>query len=77
MPPSFSKRLFRRALHEALYLLVIKPSRTRTTRTRAAGFRLVVRPTVFHPRYFISSEILARFARCLDLRGKLVADVGT
>jgi release factor glutamine methyltransferase len=77
MPLSLPKRLLRRAVHEAVYRLVIKPSRHRTTRTRAAGFRLVVRPTVFHPKYFLSSEILAGFVRGLDLRGKRVVDVGT
>ena len=45
--------------------------------TRAAGFRLLVRPTVFHPRYFISSERFAQFIDRLDLIGKQVADVGT
>jgi methylase of polypeptide subunit release factors len=50
----------------------------RTTRvTRAAGFRLVVRPTVFHPRWFITSEFFAYFMGRLDLSGKRVADVGT
>jgi release factor glutamine methyltransferase len=77
MPLSLPKRLLRRALHEAVYRLVIKPSRHKTARTRAAGFRLTVRPTVFHPKYFLSSEILARFVGELDLRGKRVADVGT
>src|ERR1700751_4886039 len=35
--------------------------------TRAAGFRLVLRPTVFHPRYFLSSECFAKFIDNLDL----------
>jgi methylase of polypeptide subunit release factors len=38
---------------------------------------LTVRPTVFHPRYFISSERFADFIDTLDLRGKQVIDVGT
>jgi release factor glutamine methyltransferase len=45
--------------------------------TRAAGFRLTVRPTVFHPRYFISSTCFAKFISGLDLRGQHVADIGT
>jgi HemK-related putative methylase len=77
MALSFQKRILRRVLHEAVYRFVIKPSRHRSTRTRAAGFRLLVRPTVFHPKYFLSSEILARFVGQLDLRGKRVVDVGT
>jgi release factor glutamine methyltransferase len=50
----------------------------RTTRvTRAAGFRLIVRPTVFHPRYFIASEFFASYIGQLDFSGKRVVDVGT
>ena len=45
--------------------------------TRAAGFRLRVRPTVFHPRYFLTSEFFANFISDIDLTGKRVADVGT
>lgn len=71
------KRLLRRALHTVVYHAVIKPSRHRTRRTRAARFPLVVRPTVFHPKWFLSSETLARYVAGLDLRGKRVADVGT
>jgi ribosomal protein L11 methylase PrmA len=36
-----------------------------------------VRPTVFHPRYFISSECFAEFIGRLDLSSKHVVDVGT
>jgi release factor glutamine methyltransferase len=39
--------------------------------------RLTVRPSVFHPRYFISSEHFAKFIDTLDLNGKRVIDVGT
>jgi methylase of polypeptide subunit release factors len=50
----------------------------RTTRvTQAAGFRLIVRPTVFHPRCFITSEFFASFIGRLDLSGLRVVDVGT
>ena len=44
---------------------------------RVAGFHLTVRPTVFHPRYFLTSEFFANFLASLDLTGKRVADVGT
>jgi release factor glutamine methyltransferase len=44
---------------------------------RVAGFRLTVRPTVFHPRYFLTSEFFANFLSEIDLTGKRVADVGT
>lgn len=41
------------------------------------GFRLMVRPTVFHPRYFLTSKFFANFLSKVDLVGKRVADVGT
>src|SRR5205823_4263853 len=43
----------------------------------AAGFRLSVRPTVFHPKYFISSERFAEFIGTLDFTGKGVCEIGT
>lgn len=69
------RRLLRAIIHFLSYHLIL--SRQSTQVTRAAGFRLTVRPTVFHPRYFISSECFAEFIDGLDLRGKRVVDVGT
>src|SRR5512133_3045106 len=70
---------FRRFLHGFIhffsYHLILARQNTRVT--RAAGFRLTVRPTVFHPRYFISSECFAEFIGGLDLSGKHVVDIGT
>jgi release factor glutamine methyltransferase len=69
------RRGLRSTIHFLSYHFVLK--RRTTRRTRAAGFRMIVRPTVFHPRYFITSEFFASFIGRLDLRGKRVADVGT
>jgi release factor glutamine methyltransferase len=69
------RRLLRRVIHFLSYHLILAPRSTRAT--RAAGFRLTVRPTVFHPRFFISSEAFAAFIDGLDVSGKRVADVGT
>ncbi len=44
---------------------------------QAAGFRLAVYPTVFHPKLFLTSEFFAQFLSTIDLEGKRVADVGT
>jgi methylase of polypeptide subunit release factors len=52
-------------------------SRKSIRKVRAAGFHLTVRPTVFHPRFFVSSERFASFIDGLDLAGKRVLDVGT
>src|SRR6266576_7221871 len=75
LPPSRSKQLLRRAIHLLSYHFILK--RRRTTVARVAGFRLTVRPTVFHPRYFLTSEFFANFLSDIDLTGKRVADVGT
>ncbi len=69
------RRPLRGAIHFFAYHFILK--RRTTRRTRAAGFRLTVRPTVFHPRYFLTSEFFALFIGWLDMRGKRVADVGT
>jgi methylase of polypeptide subunit release factors len=69
------RRWMRRTIHFLSYHLILK--RRSTRQTRAAGFRMTVRPTVFHPRYFVTSEFFASFIAQLDLRGKRVADVGT
>ena len=69
------RRILRRLIHFFAYHLIL--ARQRTRMTRAGGFRLVVHPTVFHPRYFLSSEYFAEFISHLDLRGKRVVDVGT
>ena len=69
------RRCLRRLIHFFAYHLILARQRTRIT--RAGGFRLVVHPTVFHPRYFLSSEYFAEFISHLDLSGKRVVDVGT
>jgi release factor glutamine methyltransferase len=69
------RRLLRAAIHFLSYHLIL--TRRAVQATRAAGFRLTVRPTVFHPRWFVSSEYFAEFIEQLDLRGEWVIDVGT
>jgi HemK-related putative methylase len=69
------QRLLDRAIHFLSYQFIM--SRRHTTVSHAAGLRLAVPPTVFHPRYFLTSEFLAAFVAELDLSGKRVADVGT
>jgi release factor glutamine methyltransferase len=74
-PHGTARRLLRGFIHFFSYHLIL--SRRSTRVTYAAGFRLTVRPTVFHPRYFISSERFAEFIGGLDLTGKHVIDIGT
>jgi hypothetical protein len=75
VPPSRSKQILRAAIHLLSYHFVLKRRRTRLV--RVAGFRLTVRPTVFHPRYFFTSKFFADFLSGIDFVGKRVADVGT
>jgi release factor glutamine methyltransferase len=70
--------LFTQLLRQAIYRISYYLNHRRaTTVARAAGFRLLVPPTVFHPRYFLTSEFFADFVARLDLAGKRVADLGT
>ena len=74
-PHGPGRRCLRRLIHFFSYHLILARRRTRIT--EAGGFRLAVRPTVFHPRYFLSSKYFAEFISQLDLSGKRVIDVGT
>jgi release factor glutamine methyltransferase len=74
-PYSAARRLLRDVIHFFSYHFVL--ARRSTRNAQAAGFRFVVRPTVFHPRFFLTSEYFAGFIDRLDLKGKTVAEVGT
>src|SRR6266404_3010231 len=69
------RRLLRGFIHFFSYHVILSRRGVRTI--PAAGFRLSVPPTVFHPRFFLSSEYFAEFIDRLDLSGKSVADIGT
>lgn len=69
------RRHLRRTIHFFAYNFILNRRTTRVT--QAGSLRLTVRPTVFHPRFFVTSEFFVSFIRQLDLTGKRVADVGT
>ena len=73
--PTRMRRIMRAAIHFLSYHFILNTRRT--THAKVAGFRLIVRPMVFHPLYFLTSGFFARFLLKLDLSGKRVADVGT
>src|SRR3989442_1249870 len=77
--PGTRHGIFRRAFRSVVHFLSYKFILSRPTirETYAAGFRLSVRPTVFHPKYFISSERFAEFIGTLDFSGKRVCEIGT
>jgi methylase of polypeptide subunit release factors len=72
---SLLRRLMRAFIFLFSYHVILSRKSIRTV--PAAGFRLSVRPTVFHPRFFVSSERFAQFIDGLDLAGKRVLEVGT
>lgn len=49
----------------------------RVVRENISGFTFTVRPTVFNPKDFISSEIFAAYIKTLDLTGKNILDMGS
>jgi hypothetical protein len=53
------RRFLRNTIHFFSYHFVLR--RRSTWHTKVARMHLSVRPTVFHPRYFISSECFANF----------------
>jgi methylase of polypeptide subunit release factors len=75
MREGLAQRAIGAIVHFFTYHFVLK--RRKATETEAAGFRFLVPPTVFHPRFFLTGEFFAATVAGLDLRGKRVADVGT
>jgi release factor glutamine methyltransferase len=74
-PPGAARRAFRSTVHYLSHKFILDRRSTRSV--RAAGFRLAIYPTVFHPKLFLTSEFFARFLSTIDLEGKHLADVGT
>ena len=66
----------RRALQPLVLKYWLNQRSQMSVRTRIEGLELDVFPGVFHPRYFGSSAILARFVSSLALKGKSLLDVG-
>lgn len=65
--------MFARLFHRLPALI---PS-TKTQETSVAGMRLTVHPTVFHPKNYLSSKVLAQHILGMNLEGKRVLDCGT
>jgi release factor glutamine methyltransferase len=74
-PARLAVRLLDEVVHFLSYWFILARRSTRIS--HAAGLRLTVPPTVFHPRFFLTSEYFAAFIARLDLAGKRVVDVGT
>jgi release factor glutamine methyltransferase len=74
-PLSLPRRFFRKFVHFCSYHFIL--TRNRTATVEVSGLTLTIRPSVFHPRIFLTSKFFADFIQELDLTGKRVADVGT
>ena len=70
-----ANRIIESALHVVGYYTLLK--RPGTRRTRAAGFELTIRPTVYDPRFHRAPLYFAGFIDALNLSDKRVADLGT
>src|SRR5262245_9571670 len=66
----------RRVLQPVVLKYWLNQKSRKTVRTSVEGFDLQVFPGVFHPKYFGSSSILARFIAGLALRGTTFLEVG-
>src|SRR5262249_16210613 len=66
----------RRALQPVVFKYWFKQRSRKMVTTRVEGFDLQIFPGVFHPKYFGSSSILARFVSRLALNGKSFLEVG-
>jgi release factor glutamine methyltransferase len=66
----------RRALQPIVFKYWIHRRAQRSVVTRMLGLELEIFPGVFHPKYFGSSAILAKFVSSLPLAGKSFLEIG-
>ncbi len=69
-------RLLRSAVHAVVYHLLVKPAVTRTDTVQMSGLRLEIPPSVFHPKFYLTSRFFAGYIQGLDLEGKEVLEMG-
>ncbi len=73
----FSTGHLRRLTHPILLRYWLKRGTDLTVTTQVCGFTLRILPSVFHPKYFGSSSVLADYIGSLELGGKTFLDMGT
>ena len=66
----------RRILFLAAFFGWVKHAMARTVKTRLLGFSLGIPPTVFHPRFYLTSRFLGEYIGTLALNNKRVLDIG-
>lgn len=76
LPNTSFTRFVRRLIHATVYHLMVKAAITRTDNVTMFGFSLTVPPSVFHPRFYLTSHFFAEYLLTLDLRNKELLEVG-
>ena len=76
MTLSPSMRILRRIVHACVYHLYVKRAISRTDVVSMSGLSLTVPPSVFHPKFYLSSRLFADHLRQADLEGKEVLEIG-
>jgi release factor glutamine methyltransferase len=66
----------RRALQPLVWKCWLNQRSRKCVNTRVEGLDLQIFPSVFHPKYFGTSSILAKFVSSLPLRGKSFLEIG-
>jgi release factor glutamine methyltransferase len=77
-PPPLSAfmKVLRRLLFLTAYFGWVKHTMSRSVSTSSLGFSLTIPPTVFHPRFYFTSEFFGEYISTLHLDGKNVLDIG-
>ncbi len=70
-------RLLRGVAHAFVYHLYVRPAITRTDTVSMLGLSLKIPPTVFHPKFYLTSRFFAEYVQGLDLHGKEVLEIGS
>ncbi|MES2761922.1 MAG: methyltransferase [Bacteroidota bacterium] len=66
------QKIYMQTFAKPYVLWYLKKERTDTVR----GFKLIIKPTVFHPKYFFSSTYLFDFVSRIDLTDKNFLEIG-
>lgn len=70
-------RFLRRIVHALVYHLYVKRAISRTDVVSLFGLSLTIQPSVFHPKFYLTSKFFAEYLRGLNLKGKEVLEIGS
>ena len=69
-------RFLRRIIHAFIYHLYVKRAISRTDVVSLFGLSLTIQPSVFHPKFYLTSKFFAEYLQGLNLKEKKVLEVG-